>query len=64
MTRTADIYLTPRELDARADALTRDADKMPPSHAKDQAMKAVLQDRRMADMKRMIGDPEERLPGL
>lgn len=63
MARTADIYLTPHELDARAEALALDIDRMPPGHAKDQAMEAVLQDRRMADMKRMVGDPEERLPG-
>lgn len=62
MARTADIYLTPRELDARADEMASSACKMPPGAAKDRVIQDVLQDRRMADLKRMAGDPDDR-PG-
>lgn len=62
MPRTADIYLTPRQLDARANELVYTAGKMPPGSAKDQAIRDALQDRRMADLKRMVGDPDDQRP--
>jgi hypothetical protein len=58
MTRTPDIYLTPKELDQRSAQLSNDATYMRIGRARDTALKAATQDKNMAELMRYAGYSE------
>jgi hypothetical protein len=58
MTRTADIYLTPTELDQRSARLSDDATHMRMGRARDTALKTATQDKNMAELMRYAGYSE------
>lgn len=55
--RTPDIFLSPKQLDARAEQSFSASQSMT-GKKKDQAIKEGKQDERMADLKRMVGERE------